>query len=90
MTMELMKTIDPPPCAFIGPITSCVNCRVPNTLTSKMWRHLSRSTSSNSWNASGTNALLTSASIRPKRSTAVCTSRRHCSTSVMSVGAKAT
>ena len=41
--MELIITIEPPPCFFISGITCCVSRSVPSTFTSKGARHFSRS-----------------------------------------------
>ena len=43
--IELMKTIEPPPCAFMCGMTACVSWSEPKTLTSKICRQSSRSAS---------------------------------------------
>ena len=81
MLIEMMNTIDASPCSAAAFLRwgrhAWVRPSAPHTLTSKILRHLARSTASNGSNVSMRNALLTSTSRRPNSSTVRVDERLH-------------
>ena len=90
MLIEMMNTTDASPCSaaafFRCGRHAWVSPSAPHTLTSKILRHLPRSTASNGSNVSMRNALLTRPSSRPNASMVRSTSACTCSASTRLVG----
>ena len=84
--MELTKTIEPRPCAFIEGTISCVSRRAPNRFTSKMRRQSSRSACSTRPTGLLRKALCTSTSMRPNSARAASARPWQSSGRVTSVG----